>query len=140
MFAPQTKFLIVDDMNMFRQMVRQALQALEFKNMVEAGDGTVAMALLKQAIEEKAPFDVVISDWNMPKMKGIDLLKNVRAEPWGKTLPFIMLTAEAEKQFIVDAVQAGVDNYIVKPFTIDAMKQKLTQTYTKTQKPKAKAS
>lgn len=140
MFAKDSKILIVDDMNMFRAMVRQALSSLDYKNYSEASDGTSALTALKKAVEEKKPYQIVISDWNMPKMKGIDLLKSVRAEEWGKKIPFIMLTAEAEKDHIVEAMQAGVDNYIIKPFTVDQLKQKLVQTYDKIHKPKAKAS
>jgi two-component system chemotaxis response regulator CheY len=140
MFATDTKILIVDDMNMFRAMVRQALNTLNYKKLTEASDGTGAWRALTDAHEKNEPFQLVISDWNMPKMKGIDLLKNLRAEPWGKAVPFIMLTAEAERQNIVEAMQAGVDNYIIKPFTVEQMKQKLAQTYGKFNKPKAKAS
>ena len=140
MFAKKSKILIVDDMNMFRQMVRQALSALEFKNLVEANDGLSAWMALVESVKNKEPYDIVICDWNMPKMKGIDLLKKVRAEEWGKKIPFIMLTAEAEKEKIVEAVQFGVDSYIIKPFSIDSMKQKLSQTYEKHHKPTAKAS
>jgi two-component system chemotaxis response regulator CheY len=127
-------------MNMFRAMVRQSLSSLNYKNYSEAADGTSALAALTQAVQHKKPFQIIISDWNMPKMKGIELLRRVRAEEWGKKIPFIMLTAEAEKQNIVEAVQAGVDNYIIKPFTVDQLKQKLSQTYDKLNKPKAKAS
>jgi two-component system, chemotaxis family, chemotaxis protein CheY len=139
-FAKDSRILIVDDMNMFRAMVRQSLHTLEYKNLMEACDGTAAFTALKDAVEQQKPFQIIISDWNMPKMKGIDLLKKVRAEEWGRTVPFIMLTAEAERQNIVEAVQSGVDNYIIKPFTVDQMKQKLDQTYEKLHKPKAKAS
>ncbi|WP_141734878.1 response regulator [Oligoflexus tunisiensis] len=140
MFARDTRILIVDDMNMFRAMVRQALNTLDFKKLTEASDGTGAWTALTQAKDRREPFQMIISDWNMPKMKGIELLKKVRAEPWGQGVPFIMLTAEAERQNIVEAVESGVDNYIIKPFTVDQMKQKLTQTYEKLNKPKAKAS
>ena len=140
MYSNQSKILIVDDMNMFRQMVRQALTALHFTNIVEANDGTTGLTALTEAIQAKKPFDIIISDWNMPKMKGIDLLQKVRAADWGKRIPFIMLTAEAEKEKVIEALQKGVDNYIIKPFTVDQMKQKLEQTYEKTHKPKAKAS
>ena len=139
-FPKNSRILIVDDMNMFRQMVRQALQALEFKSLVEANDGATAFPTLAKAIENSEPFNLVISDWNMPKMKGIDLLKKVREQTWGKNLPFIMLTAEAEKENIVQALQAGVDGYIIKPFSIDAMRTKLTQVYEKVNKAKPLAS
>lgn len=140
MFNRKSKILIVDDMNMFRTMVRQALSSLDFKTMVEASDGAAAFHSLSEAVKNNEPFDLVISDWNMPKLKGIDLLRKVRAEEWGKKLPFMMLTAEAEKANIVEAMQAGVDSYIIKPFTIDAMRTKLEQTYAKVTKGIAKAS
>ncbi len=140
MFDRSTRILIVDDMNMFRQMVRHSLTSLNFKKLTEANDGTRAWAELNQAIELKEPFQLVISDWNMPKMKGIDLLRKVRETAWGKQLPFIMLTAEAEMANVKEAVQAGVDNYIIKPFTVEQMKAKLEQTHQKITKPKAKAS
>jgi two-component system chemotaxis response regulator CheY len=137
MFDKKTKILIVDDMNMFRQMVRHSLTALEFKKLSEATDGDRAFTELSQAIEFNDPYQLVISDWNMPKMKGIDLLRKIRATDWGKTLPFIMLTAEAEVANVREAVGAGVDSYIIKPFTIDQMRSKLEQTHQKITKPKA---
>ncbi len=137
MFDRSTRILIVDDMNMFRQMVRHSLTSLDYKKLTEASDGTRAWTELNQAIELKEPFQLVISDWNMPKMKGIDLLRKVRATDWGKHLPFIMLTAEAEMANVKEAVQAGVDNYIIKPFTVEQMKTKLEQTHQKFAKPKA---
>lgn len=137
MFNRQTKILIVDDMNMFRAMVKQSLGTLEYKTVIDMPDGQSAFAALEQAIEENAPFELVISDWNMPKMKGLDLLKKVRSMPWGKDLPFIMLTAEAEKENVLQAMKEGVDMYMIKPFTVDTLKQKLLQTWTKTQQKKA---
>lgn len=80
MFANTSKILIVDDLNVFRAMVRLALIQIHFKNLVEANDGTTGWTALKEAIQVKAPFDIIISDWNMPKMKGIELLKHVRKE------------------------------------------------------------
>lgn len=121
MYERKTKFLIVDDMNMFRQMVRQALGGLDFNVMQEAGDGAIALRMLEDAIEKKEPFDFIICDWNMPKMKGIDLLRKVRAASWGKNLPFLMLTAEAEKATVIEALKEGVDAYVIKPFTINQL-------------------
>lgn len=131
MFDSKSKILIVDDMNMFRMMVKQALGTLEYKNVTEAVDGQAAFTALEQALEEKAPFDLVISDWNMPKMKGLDLLKKIRGSAWGKELPFIMLTAEAEKENVIQAMKEGVDMYMIKPFNVDTLRQKLAQTHAK---------
>lgn len=133
MFSPQTRVLIVDDMSMFRAMVKQALIALEYKDFVEASDGEAAWAAIQKAHQEKKPFGLIISDWTMPKMKGIELLKKVRAEAWGKRFPFILLTGEAEKDNIVEAIQSGVSQYMIKPFTVTDLKTKMKQAYDKSQ-------
>lgn len=131
MFPKTTKVLIVDDMAMFRQMVKQALNEMEFKTYVEASDGQAAWAAIEEARQKKAPFELIISDWTMPKMKGIELLKKVRSEPWGTNFPFILLTGEAEKANIVEAIQADVTQYIIKPFTVESLRQKLKLAYDK---------
>lgn len=131
MFHKNTKILIVDDMSMFRAMVKKALADLEFTNFQEAPDGEAAWAAINDARLQKKPFQLVICDWTMPKMKGIELLKKIREEPWGKSFPFIMLTGETEKQNIMEAVEANVSQYIIKPFTVDMLKQKMKQTYDK---------
>jgi two-component system, chemotaxis family, chemotaxis protein CheY len=132
MFPKNTKILIVDDMAMFRQMVKQALTGLGFTNYQEFPDGIHAWTALKDAQVQKAPYELIISDWNMPKMKGIELLRNVRAESWGAIVPFVMLTGETEQNIIMDAIKAGVTQYIVKPFTVDSLKDKLKIAYDKT--------
>lgn len=131
MFGRNTKILIVDDMAMFRQIVKQSLTDMGYKNYVEAVDGEAAWLLIEKAKLEKEPFALIISDWTMPKLKGIDLLKRVRSEYWGMHLPFILLTGEGEKAFIIEAIQAGVSQYIVKPFTPDQLKQKMKMAYDK---------
>lgn len=114
------KILIVDDFATMRRILKNILKQLGFSNVTEADDGTTALELLKTS-----SFDLVISDWNMPKMTGLDLLKQMRAMPETKTLPFLMVTAEAQKQNVIEAVQAGVSNYVVKPFTADQISEKL---------------
>lgn len=131
MFPLHTKVLVVDDMSMFRAMVKQALTAMEYKNFVEASDGEAAWAAIQHARNENKPFDLIISDWTMPKMKGIELLKKVRAEEWGKTFPFILLTGEAERGNIMEAIQSGVSQYMIKPFTVADLKTKMKQAYDK---------
>ncbi len=114
------KVLIVDDFATMRRILKNILKQLGFKNLVEADDGTSAWDILQgQSI------DLIISDWNMPKMTGLELLKKVRASDNHKRTPFLMVTAEAQKQNVIEAVQAGVSNYVVKPFTAEAISDKL---------------
>ena len=116
------KILIVDDFATMRRILKNILKQLDFKNLVEADDGTSAWDVL-----ESQTIDLVISDWNMPKMTGLELLKKVRASAKYKTVPFLMVTAEAQKQNVIEAVQAGVSNYVVKPFTAEAISDKLSK-------------
>lgn len=116
------KVLIVDDFATMRRILKNILKQLGFKNLVEADDGTSAWEILQgQSI------DLIISDWNMPKMTGLELLKKVRASDNHKRTPFLMVTAEAQKQNVIEAVQAGVSNYVVKPFTAEAISDKLVK-------------
>ncbi len=114
------KVLIVDDFATMRRILKNILKQLGFKNLVEADDGTTAWGIL-----ENQSIGLIISDWNMSKMSGIELLKKVRASDTYKKTPFLMVTAEAQKQNIIEAVQAGVSNYVVKPFTAEAIFEKL---------------
>ena len=116
------KILIVDDFATMRRILKNILKQLGFKNLVEADDGTTAWELL-----ESQEIDLIISDWNMPKMTGLELLKKVRASTQYQKAPFLMVTAEAQKQNVIEAVQAGVSNYVVKPFTAEAISDKLTK-------------
>ena len=118
------KILVVDDFSTMRRIVKNILQQLGFTNVVEAEDGKVALNRMQG---EK--IDFVISDWNMPNMMGIDLLRAVRADAAMKETPFLMVTAESQKENVVQAVQAGVTNYIVKPFTADTLEQKLAAIF-----------
>lgn len=114
------RVLIVDDFATMRRIMKNILKQLGFTNITEADDGSTAMELLN-----KGDFDLIISDWNMPKMTGLDLLKAVRAGGPHKAVPFLMVTAEAQKQNVLEAVQSGVSNYVVKPFTAEAIADKL---------------
>jgi two-component system chemotaxis response regulator CheY len=116
------KVLVVDDFATMRRIIKNVLKQIGFSNILEADDGTTALAIIKET-----KIDLIISDWNMPKMNGLDLLKTVREEKETKNVPFVMVTAEAQKENVIQAVQAGVSNYIVKPFTADAVKDKLSQ-------------
>ena len=116
------KFLVVDDFSTMRRIVRNLLKELGFANVDEAEDGVVALAKLKAG-----NFDFVISDWNMPNMTGIELLRAVRADPALASLPLLMITAEAKKENIIEAAQAKASGYIVKPFTAAVLDEKLSK-------------
>lgn len=116
------KVLVVDDFATMRRIVKNILVQLGYKNIVEADDGTTAVDILKN---EKV--DLIISDWNMPKMTGLDLLKHVRADARLTNIPFIMVTAEAQQDNIILAVKAKVSQYIVKPFTAETLGEKITK-------------
>lgn len=120
------KILVVDDFSTMRRIVRNLLVELGFSNPLiqEADDGENAMALLRSQ-----PFDLVVTDWNMPNMTGIDLLRAIRAEATLKGLPVLMVTAENNRDQIIAAAQAGVNGYIVKPFTAITLQEKLTKIF-----------
>jgi len=118
------KILIVDDMSTMRRIIKNALRQLGFQNLEEAEDGKVAFNKLKQW-----PVDLVITDWNMPNMDGLGLLKAVRAEPTLRMLPVLMVTAQASQKCVLEAIQAGATNYIVKPFTADTLKKKIDKIF-----------
>ena len=121
---PNMKILVVDDFATMRRIVKNILTQLGFKNVIEADDGTSALDVLKS---EK--IDLIISDWNMPKMTGLDLLKAVRADANMANTPFIMVTAEAQQDNIILAVKAKVSQYIVKPFTAETLAEKLQKIF-----------
>ena len=121
---PDMKILVVDDMSTMRRIVKNILKELGFSNIDEAENGSDALNKLRAN-----PFDLVVSDWNMPVMAGIELLRNIRADAALKHIPVLMVTAEAQKENLVEAIQAGVSNYIVKPFTADTIKQKLEKIF-----------
>jgi two-component system chemotaxis response regulator CheY len=122
----EIKVLVVDDFSTMRRIVKNALKQIGFKSIVEADDGTTALDVLKQ--EE---IGLVVSDWNMPQMSGLDLLKKVRGDEATKNTPFVMVTAESQKDNVLEAVQAGVSNYVVKPFTPDKLEEKLKEVLDK---------
>lgn len=126
MFNFSTRILVADDMATIRTMVLSALVELGYYDVVEAVDGNAAWEQLNDA---RPHFELVISDLNMPNIDGLELLKKVRADPRFAKLAFILLTSESEVNQVKEAVAAGVSNYMVKPFTPDALKQKLQQTY-----------
>ncbi len=114
------KFLVVDDYSTMRRIIKNLLHDLGYANVTEADDGNTALPLL-----QNGSFDFLITDWNMPGMAGLDLLKAVRANEKLKKLPVLMLTAEAKREQIVEAAQAGVNGYVIKPFTAQTLKEKI---------------
>lgn len=118
------KVLVVDDFATMRRIVKNVLKQIGFKNIVEAEDGTGALKKLKAD-----KFDLIMCDWNMPEMPGIELLGKIKADAELKDIPFVMVTAEAQKENILEAVKAGVSNYVVKPFTADTIEEKLKKVF-----------
>ncbi len=114
--------LVVDDFLTMRRIVRKILRDLDFQNIIEAEDGSAALDVLKTS-----KVDLIVSDWNMPKVSGLELLKRVRGQEETRDIPFLMVTAEAQKENIVEAVKAKVSNYIVKPFTAATLEEKLAK-------------
>jgi two-component system, chemotaxis family, chemotaxis protein CheY len=114
------KFLVVDDFSTMRRIVKNLLNDLGYQNVVEADDGNTALPILQQG-----DIDCLITDWNMPGMHGLELLRVVRSDAKLAKLPVLMLTAEAKREQIVEAAQAGVNGYVIKPFTAEILKEKL---------------
>ena len=117
-------FLVVDDFSTMRRIIKNLLHDLGYASVTEADDGTTALPLLKSG-----NFDFLITDWNMPGMPGLELLKQVRADARLGKLPVLMLTAEAKREQIVEAAQAGVSGYVIKPFTAATLKEKIDKIF-----------
>jgi two-component system, chemotaxis family, chemotaxis protein CheY len=118
------RILIVDDFSTMRRIIKNLLNDLGFHNTAEADDGTTALAALRAG-----QFEFVITDWNMPGMTGTDLLRAIRSDPKLAKLPVLMVTAEAKREQIIEAAQAGVNGYIVKPFTAQTLQEKLNRIF-----------
>lgn len=131
MFPNECRVLVVDDMAAMRLRVTNQLTTIGFKQIEQAGNGQEAFDLMMKRKEENNPFQLVISDWNMPVLAGIDLLQKVRAVEEFKSLPFLMVTAEGEKEQVIRAIKTGVSDYLIKPVNIDALHQKLIAVWKK---------
>jgi two-component system chemotaxis response regulator CheY len=131
MFPPSTRILVVDDMSSLRDLVKAYLRRLGYRQISEAVDGRDAYQVMIAAKASGAPFELVISDWNMPAMSGLELLMLVRSLPEWRHLPFIILTTENEKDKVMGAVAAGVSNYMVKPVEEKTLEEKLLRTWQK---------
>lgn len=121
---PNMKILVVDDMSTMRRIVKNILKQLGFSNMEEAENGQEALNKLRAD-----SYGFVVSDWNMPVMPGIEMLRTIRADEKLKHIPVLMVTAEAQKENLIEAIQAGVNNYIVKPFTAETMQEKIGKIF-----------
>jgi len=126
------KILVVDDFSTMRRIIKNLLRDLGFTNTTDADDGSTALPML-----QGGNFDFLVTDWNMPGMTGIDLLKAVRADPELQSLPVLMVTAEQKREQIVEAAQAGVNGYIVKPFTAVTLKEKIDKIFERIESEKA---
>ena len=123
---PNMRILVVDDFSTMRRIVKSIVKQLGFNNIDEAEDGKQALDMLKAG-----NYGFVVSDWNMPNMNGVELLRAIRSTPELKDIPVLMVTAETEKQIVVEAIQAGVNNYIVKPFTPQIFEEKMNKIFEK---------
>lgn len=123
--SPDMKILVVDDFPTMRRIVKTLLRQNGYNNFIEAEDGRQAF----DTLQSEGDIEFIVSDWNMPNMTGLEFLKKVRADPRFQSIPFLMVTAEAEKENIIEAVKAGVSNYVVKPFTGQTLKEKLAKIY-----------
>lgn len=118
------KILVVDDFSTMRRIIKNLLRDLGFTNVQEADDGTTALPML-----QGGDFDFLVSDWNMPGMTGIDLLRAVRADPKLASLPVLLVTAESKREQIIEAAEAGVNGYVVKPFTAGTLQEKIDKIF-----------
>jgi two-component system, chemotaxis family, chemotaxis protein CheY len=131
MFNKDSRFIVIDDFSTMRKIVKKTLIEMGFSNVQEAEDGQVAWDHLQKAKAEGKPYHFIVSDWNMPNMQGLDLLKLCRKDDvYGKT-PFVMVTAEGEQKQIIEAIKSGCTEYIVKPFAPNVIKEKITKIYEK---------
>lgn len=126
MANPNTKFLVVDDFSTMRRIVRNLLKELGYSNVDEAEDGAMGLSKLKSG-----DYEFVVSDWNMPNMDGLTMLQQMRADPKLAKIPVLMVTAEAKKENIIAAAQAGANGYVVKPFTAATLDEKLSKIFEK---------
>ncbi|MFM8313141.1 MAG: response regulator [Deltaproteobacteria bacterium] len=134
MFPNDTRILIVDDMMTMRKLVKKSLIELGFSNITEAVNGAEAWSKAEGQLNSAAPFQLVISDWNMPVMTGIELLRKCRQTAPTSKIPFVLLTAESEKSQVIEALQLGVSAYVLKPFNTNQLRDKLLAAYQSSQK------
>lgn len=140
MFPSDTRFLVVDDFATMRKILTKILNELGYSRVDEADDGKKALPLLLQAASENQDYGFIISDWSMPGMTGIELLKACKSDHRLESIPFMLVTAESEQKHILEAAKAGVSDYVVKPFNAATLKAKMERVYQRHFPPVAKAS
>lgn len=123
------RVLVVDDMAVMRKMVTKILKGLGFETIDNASDGKEAWDKIEGAINDGSPYEFIVSDWNMPNMSGLELLQKMRSKDSTKKVPFLMVTAEGEKENLVTAIKAGVTNFVVKPFTPATLGEKIKKIF-----------
>lgn len=133
MFDKHTRFLIVDDLKTIRSLLKDILKKLGFSNIAEAEDGLKAWSLLKEAANSDAPFGFIISDWNMPNKTGLALLDDCLKDDQLRNIPFLMVTIESEREYVLKAIQMGVSDFVVKPFTGKTIEQKIRGIWSRIQ-------
>lgn len=131
MFPRSAKFLVIDDFATMRKIVEKMLAEMGYSNVEEAADGPTALNMLQKATVSGHPFDVVICDWNMPGISGLEVLKICRQDPTLKSIPFIMVTCESEQSNILEAAHLGVSDYAVKPFSSKVFEAKIQKVWKK---------
>lgn len=134
MFPKDIRILVIDDMPSIRDLVKNQLKSMGYNTILEAQDGEEGLAVLNKQLSNGEAIQLVISDWNMPKLKGLELLKKVRATNEFKDLPFVLLTSEAEREQVTEAVLSGVSQYVVKPFSAKIFEDKLKTVWDKHKK------
>lgn len=125
----ESKILVIDDMSIMRRMIKKMFVEMGYENLLESDDGINAWPLIEAAQKEGVPFNFIVSDWNMPEMSGIDLLIKIRSTPGLENVPFLMITAETDNENLLAAEKAGVTGFIKKPFTIDVLKEKMSEIF-----------
>ena len=134
MFAKDTRILIVDDMSMMRKLIKAQLREIGFTQVLEADDGARALLLMEEQTKLDTPVQLILSDWTMPILSGIELLARVRAHAQFKKVPFVMITAEGESHQVTEAIKLGVNSFIRKPFSPDGLKSKIEAVWQSCQK------
>ncbi|MCB0364796.1 MAG: response regulator [Bdellovibrionaceae bacterium] len=140
MFDKNTRFLVVDDLKTIRSLMKDILKKLGFSQINEAEDGQKALNMLKEAADTDNPFGFIISDWNMPNKTGLSLLEDCLKDDSLKSIPFLMVTIESEREYVLRAIQMGVSDFVVKPFTAKTIEQKIRGIWIRLQSGEAPTS
>jgi len=137
MFPYDTKILLAEDTDVTRAVIHKMIYKLGYTNVTQVSDGLAAQREVEKGVGLKKPFQLIISDWNMPEYSGIALLKKVRSDAAMHAVPFLILTSNNEKDQVLEAIRAGVSSYLAKPFTIETLDKKLREAWMQSQKKKA---